>query len=157
MDQRANCHGWRPGRSQQQTAAPPPPDALRLQPFLPIPDPGRAAGSYDAEGLPQQALIRALTALPKRRVTTAQAGRRGLRGRQRDPEMARVYPSPLGLNPEIFRATAEPIRFGETGGPFSGWGRDGGGEPVDGIRGRAQEHSTKTKPSGVSGPWPGGA
>jgi len=85
-----------------------------------------------------------------------EAGAGGLRGRQGDPEMARVYPFPLGLDPEIFRATAEPIHLSETGGPWDGGVRDGGGAAVDGIRGKTQEHSNTTKPSGVSGRAPGG-
>ena len=72
----------------------------------------------------------------------SQAGTQPLRRRQGDPEMTRVYPSPLGLDPEKFRATAETVRFGEAGGPCDGWSRDGGGAPVDGVRGRTQGYST---------------
>jgi hypothetical protein len=72
----------------------------------------------------------------------SEAGPRGLRRGQGDPEMARVQPPPLGLDPEIIAATAETIRFGETGGPCDDWGRDGGGAPVDGMRGGTQGHST---------------
>ena len=80
------------------------------------------------------------TALPRRRVTASpRRGRRGLRRRQNDPEMARVEPPALGLGPEIVGATAEPVRFGETGCPCDGWGRDGVGAPVDGMRGQDQE------------------
>jgi hypothetical protein len=52
-----------------------------------------------------------------------QPGGGALRGRQGDPEMARMQPPPLGLDPEIIATAAEPIRLGETGDPLAGWGR----------------------------------
>jgi hypothetical protein len=43
--------------------------------------------------------------------------------------VAGVKPFPLGLEPQEIGATAEPIRLGETGGPFNDWG-SGGGAPA---------------------------
>lgn len=83
----------------------------------------------------------------------SQPGNRGGRRCHNDPEMAPIKPLALGLRPEKIGALAEPVRFGITGGPLGGWGQDGGGTPVRGIRRMAQGHPPVT-PRGVSGPWP---
>jgi hypothetical protein len=41
-------------------------------------------------------------------------------GGDNDPEVARMEPLTLGLRPEEIRATAEPLRLGETSSPFNG-------------------------------------
>ncbi len=74
------------------------------------------------EKFPQQALH---AVAPDRLAETpghhqSQAGARGGGRGQDDPEMARMQPPPLGLDPEKIAATAEMIRFGETGGPCDG-------------------------------------
>ena len=118
--------------------------------------PGGQPALITPEKFPQQALH---AVAPDRFAETpghhqSQAGTRPLRQRQGDPEMTRVYPSPLGLDPEKFSATAETVRFGEAGGPGDGWGRDGGGAPVDSVRGRTQEHSTGLDRQAFAAPGP---
>lgn len=44
--------------------------------------------------------------------------------------MGRVEPLTLGLGPEELGAAAQPVRFGEAGGPGCPGGRDGGGAPA---------------------------
>jgi hypothetical protein len=83
-----------------------------------------------------------------------QAGRAGGPWPQNDAEVERVEPPALGLGPEKIGPSADAVRFGETGSPFSGGGV--GGAPVGGFRGPAQEAPT-LRPRGVSGPWPDGA
>jgi hypothetical protein len=83
-----------------------------------------------------------------------QSGRLGPRGRQNNPEVARIKPFALDLRPEEVAAAAEPIRLGKTGCPFNSWVRDGGGAPNGFFRGMAQRgpHLSDREAFPASGP-----
>jgi len=77
-------------------------------------------------------------------------------GGQGDAEMTSVEPGSLGLGPEEFGAAAEPLRLGETGGPFNGGMGDGSRATAWGFR-PAQGGSPTFRPKGASDLWPDGA
>jgi hypothetical protein len=59
--------------------------------------------------------------------------------------VARMKPFTLGLHPEEIRATAEPLRLGETSGTFNGWVRGSEGAPAWGFPGVAQRVSPRLR------------